>query len=877
MLGFSASDLNCIVQNKSCLNRQLRLVLSFFAVVVLTLVLTGNIALAEGQTAMPVSAASGTETSSASTPKRVLFLNSYSRDFITVPVVVDQVEQELKGLATLQYLFMNTKNLDLDFAVAQTKRELEYLEGKYGYKFDLIITGDDDALDFVRKYRNEYFKDIPVIFENVNSENKVREAVKDPLMAGLVETFYIKETVQLALKLNPKAQRLVVVTDGTISSKGTDEQIDAVKKDFPQLDFQRLNGSRYTTERLKTILGSYGEETILYFNMLSVDGSGIRYNIANGIKFVSQAAKIPLYKGDEAGIGDGLLGGCVLSYESIGHKAGQMARQVLTGARTPRQLGYAKGEFNYKFDVEMMKRFHIAKSQLPKEAVYVNDPPSFYELHESVLRAAGMLLLLVIILGLLYDRRRNRLFNEQLTQTQAEAKAAELANKAKTDFLSRMSHDIRTPLNAIIGLTSLAQDDLQDPDRMADNLRKIHSSGVILLSLLNDVLDVSRIESGRLVLYPEPYTLPEFLSQIHVMFDNQCKSRGLHFEVLTGGESYTVLLDKVRFVQLIGNLLTNAVKYTPAGGHIKLEVRCGQVETVSGGFPSDKILPCTFIVSDDGAGMTAEFQKKMFEPFTQEGKSKDALTGGSGLGLAIVKTILELMGGTIRVQSAPGQGTRYTLHFRLCLAKEAELDQTEQNALSEQAEKPGSSVKSELSNPNGSAEKSSSSAQADSPANRGSAEKTGLSGSPESGQPVADLPRSASTEAVFTNRRILLVEDHPLNAEIATRMLTKKGIQVELAINGREAVSKFEHSSQDYYDLILMDIRMPVLDGREATKEIRRLHRLDAMTVPIIAMTADAFDGDVNRSLQSGMNDQLNKPVEPKALYGMLEQYWRRT
>lgn len=756
MLGFSASNLNCIVQNKSCLNRQLRLVLSFFAVVVLTLVLTGNIALAEGQTAMPVSAASGTETSSTSTPKRVLFLNSYSRDFITVPMVVDQVEQELKGLATLQYLFMNTKNLDLDFAVAQTKRELEYLEGKYGYKFDLIITGDDDALDFVRKYRNEYFKDIPVIFENVNSENKVREAVKDPLMAGLVETFYIKETVQLALKLNPKAQRLVVVTDGTLSSKGTDEQIDAVKKDFPQLDFQRLNGSRYTTERLKTILGSYGEETILYFNMLSVDGSGIRYNIANGIKFVSQAAKIPLYKGDEAGIGDGLLGGCVLSYESIGHKAGQMARQVLTGARTPRQLGYAKGEFNYKFDVEMMKRFHIAKGQLPKEAVYVNDPPSFYELHESVLRAAGMLLLLVIILGLLYDRRRNRLFNEQLTQTQAEAKAAELANKAKTDFLSRMSHDIRTPLNAIIGLTSLAQDDLQDPDRMADNLRKIHSSGVILLSLLNDVLDVSRIESGRLVLYPEPYTLPEFLSQIHVMFDNQCKSRGLHFEVLTGGESYTVLLDKVRFVQLIGNLLTNAVKYTPAGGHIKLEVRCGQVETVSGGFPSDKILPCTFIVSDDGAGMTAEFQKKMFEPFTQEGKSKDALTGGSGLGLAIVKTILELMGGTIQVQSAPGQGTRYTLQFRLRLADD--LDQAEKNALYAQAEKfassvqvepsvnngpfdqPGSSVKSELSNPNGSAEKSSSSAQADSPANRGSAEKTGLSGSPESGRPVADLP-----------------------------------------------------------------------------------------------------------------------------------------
>jgi hypothetical protein len=244
MFKFSASVQNCIVQNISCLNRRLRLVLAFLAVAVLTLllptgtqvdllqrgggldadvsgsvrrpVLTGNIALAEEQTAVPVSAvASVSETAPASVPKRVLFLNSYSRDFATVPVVVNQVEQELKGLATLQYLFMNTKNLDLDFAVAQTKRELEYLEGKYGYKFDLVITGDDDALDFVRKYRNEYFKDVPIIFENVNSENKVREAVKDPLMAGLVETFYIRETIQLALKLNPKAQRLVVVTDGT--------------------------------------------------------------------------------------------------------------------------------------------------------------------------------------------------------------------------------------------------------------------------------------------------------------------------------------------------------------------------------------------------------------------------------------------------------------------------------------------------------------------------------------------------------------------------------------------------------------------------------------------------------------------------------------
>ena len=892
-------DSNCIKMLKARFGRLLRLTAA------LELVIMMAWGLGLGLVPSPGAEAASPPADNSKVTKRVLFINSYSRDYATVPVVVNQVEQELKGLATLQYVFMNTKNLDLDFAVAQTKRELEYLQGKFDYRFDLIITGDDDALDFVRRYRTEYFQGIPVIFENVNSEKKVQEAIKDPLMAGVAETFPVQETLRIAWKLNPKAQRVVMVTDGTLSSLGTEEQLEAVKNDFQPLDFQPLKTTQYTTGRLQKILGSYGEETILFFNMISLDGSGVHYNIATGVNFVTTAAKIPVFKSDEAGIGEGLLGGCALSYESIGRLTGQMARQVLTGAKTPRELGYTRGDYNYKFDVKVMKRFQIQKNQLPEKTLYVNDPPTFYQQHEAVLRPISILLLLMVITWLLYDRRKNRLFNERLSQTKAEAKAAELANKAKTDFLSRMSHDIRTPLNAIIGLTDLAGDDLENPPRMADNLRKIHSSSLILLSLLNDVLDVSRIESGRMVLHPEPYSLPEFFSQIHAMFDEQCRRRGQHFEVVTSGESYIVMLDKVRFVQLIGNLLTNAVKFTKDGGHIRLEVQCFPVEADTGtpvplveerlagaalprlirrkrngyagtgaldGSLSGKVMPCTLIVSDDGPGMTAEFQKKMFEPFSQERPVISAIEGGSGLGLAIVKKIVELMQGRIQVQSAPGQGTRFTLQFRLRLAEGAELeqDELEQAGSLEQAEtdvQAETAAQVEKTAQVETAEQAEKTVQVETAEPRGQAESAGQ------GRPAANRPQRASTEVDFTNCRILLVEDHPLNAEITTRMLAKKGIQVELAVNGQEAVAKFGQSDQNYYDLILMDIRMPVMDGREATKEIRRLCRLDAMTVPIIAMTADAFDGDVNRSLACGMNAQLNKPVEPQGLYRILAQY----
>ena len=739
--------------------------------------------------------------------KQILFLNSYSQDFITVPIVMKRVEEELKDIATIQYVFMNTKNRPLDFAFEQTKRDLEYLQEKH-YHFDVILTGDDDAFDFVQQYREQYFAGIPVVFEDINSEDKARTAMQhDPLLAGVVETFPIRETLDLALKIQPQIKQIIIVSDNSVSAQGTNGQLFAAARAYPQLKFQALISNDYSTEALAQKIHSYGDDTLLWFGVFSIDGSGKHYSVQEGARFISTVAKIPLYKADEAGIGDGVLGGCVLSYESIGHKTANMIRAILQNGVSPAALGYISGDFEYMFDRTLLDHFKISKSKLPPEtygAIFKNEEPSFYEQHSSVVWSFTGLILIIVIIGLMNDRKRNQHFNERLTSQKAEIKAAELANIAKTDFLSRMSHDIRTPLNAIIGLADLAKDDVNNPEKMQDNLRKIHNSGEILLGLLNDVLDVSRIESGKLNLQLAPFNLDELVANLHVMFDDICDRRGLQFNITSNVNGKMVLTDKVRFTQIIANLLNNAAKFTPAGGKITFTATCDDLQ--------DGLLPCTFVVADTGIGMSPEFQHKMFEAFTQENIAS-AAEKGSGLGLAIVKKITDLMGGTITVQSAPSKGTTFTLKFNF---------------------KPVTISASDV------------------------------------------LKQQEQDLAILQGRRILLVEDNPLNALIATRLLKKQGILVEQAENGQSAVDKFSVSELYYYDAILMDIRMPVMNGREATLAIRGMMRGDALTIPIIAMTADAFDGDVKASLKNGMNAHLNKPIEPAELYRTLAKYMHK-
>lgn len=380
-------------------------------------------------------------------------------------------------------------------------------------------------------------------------------------------------------------------------------------------------------------------------------------------------------------------------------------------------------------------------------------------------------------------------------------KEAESANRAKTEFLSRMSHDIRTPMNAIIGMTLLAEEEPNVPLVVQDYLRNIESSSQFLLGLINDILDVSRIESGELKLKAEPYLKSEFEQTMNTVMRPLFEQKNITFNMdLTDGTA-CILVDRLRINQIFFNLLSNAAKFTPEGG--KVDLLMERLPEKNGEFGA------RYVVRDNGIGMSPEYLPHIFETFSRE--ERNVQVSGTGLGLPIVKSLVDAMGGTIRVSSELDQGTEFILELYAPLAEAEEIK-----------------VKSE-----------------------------------ENGDSLK-------------NREILLAEDHEMNIRVAKRLLEKKGCHVVVARNGKEAVQQFEQSEEGFFDAILMDVRMPEMDGIEATEMIRGLKRSDVVRIPIIAMTAEAFAEEQKKTLESGMDYHLSKPIEPKVLYNILATYIER-
>ena len=516
--------------------------------------------------------------------------------------------------------------------------------------------------------------------------------------------------------------------------------------------------------------------------------------------------------------------------------------------------------------------------------------------------------------------------------------AAEEASKAKTFFLSNMSYEIRTPMNAIIGLGSLALNEPNLSDTMRNYLEKIGTSAQHLLSLINDILDMSRIESGRAVVKNEEFSLKKLIEQINTIFSGQCQEKEISFACRTDDEVGDYYIgDSIKLRQVLINLLGNAVKYTPEGKSVEL------LAEKAGEFDGKTAL--RFIVKDTGIGMSKEYLPKIFEAFSQEDSSAKNKYGSTGLGMAITKSIVDMLNGKIEVESEKGVGTTFTVVVTLINSdkaisseqNEAEIRLQNMSVLvvdddkiaCEQAklvlEQAGVSVETVLSgkdavemvklrharrNPynliivdwqmpemNGvevtrqirsiignetpiiiftaynledimndviSAGVDSFIAKPLFPSTLVEQFKSALRKKNTSADEV-------NRKADLKGRKILLAEDMPVNSEIMIMVLQMREMKTDLAENGKIAVEMFEKSPENYYDAILMDMRMPEMDGLEATQRIRALNRPDAKTIPIIALTANAFDEDVQRSLQAGLNAHLSKPVEPKVLFETLE------
>ncbi|MDD2980231.1 MAG: transporter substrate-binding domain-containing protein [Hespellia sp.] len=375
----------------------------------------------------------------------------------------------------------------------------------------------------------------------------------------------------------------------------------------------------------------------------------------------------------------------------------------------------------------------------------------------------------------------------------------QLAYTAKSDFLSRMSHDMRTPMNGIIGLTGLTRELDELPSEAADNLSKIDESAHYLLSLINDTLDMNKIESNKIILNRDAANLGSFVNQMIGVVKASATQKNIKLIAVPGEELNTqVYLDKVRVQQIFFNLVSNAIKFTPENGTVEVRGECMRLD--------EKQIKTKLVVKDTGIGIDKDFLPRIFEPFEQENDPTTVSYAGTGLGLAIVKNLVEIMGGTITVESEKGIGSEFTVELTFDLADEE----------------------------------------------------------------VKPAVKVENFEDCLTGKRVLLCEDHPLNTQIATKLLEKKGMIVEHAENGQIAVDRFSQAKSNYYDVILMDIRMPVMDGITATKTIRSLDRIDAKTVPIVAMTANAFAEDVKKSLDAGMNAHIAKPVEPIMLFHTL-------
>ena len=538
---------------------------------------------------------------------------------------------------------------------------------------------------------------------------------------------------------------------------------------------------------------------------------------------------------------------------------------------------------------------------------------------------------LVIILS---DRTHERKSQQALKEALEAAKAA---NESKSVFLSNMSHDIRTPMNAIVGLCTLLQRDAHDPEKVREYTRKITSSSQHLLGLINDVLDMSKIESGKATLNITEISLAELVGELGTMMQPQAKAKGQEFKINVYHVcNEEVLGDRLRINQVLINILSNAVKYTPEGGRIEMTVR--QLPQYT-----KKYARFLFIVKDNGIGMSKEYLETIFQPFTREDTKKTLGIQGTGLGMAITKNLIDLMGGTIKIESEPDKGSTFTIGLELQIKEQnVDPDFWKQQGIShllvvDDDEEICAGIKNVMEDTGVDIEYALRGQEAVRMAERAREEGRGfdfvlidwqmpdmdgietashirkivssqvpimiltaydIERLEEEGiragvdgflqKPfflsnfkmvvnhlkVRNNPEQAPEERddVLKGMNILAAEDIELNAEILMELLKMAGADCDWACNGQEALEKFEKSAPGQYDMILMDVQMPVMDGYEATSAIRNCSHPQAGTVPIIAMTANAFSEDVKKALDAGMNAHLAKPIDMERLKEVVKE-----
>lgn len=416
-------------------------------------------------------------------------------------------------------------------------------------------------------------------------------------------------------------------------------------------------------------------------------------------------------------------------------------------------------------------------------------------------------ILVLIVLGVvfcLFVHKQRQVERDQHVALEDAAEAAEAANRAKSTFLFNMSHDIRTPMNAILGFTELAKENLSSTEKVHDYLEKIQVCGKKMLAILDNVLELSRIESGKTMLEEAPAEAGAVFDDCLIMVQPEIEKKNLKLTISKGIMYPYIYIDTTRITEIVLNLISNSIKYTGEGGEIQCAINQQPGE-------KEGWMIQEFSISDNGIGMSEEFQKHIYELFVRERSSTDSGVEGTGLGMGIVKKLVDMMQGTIDLQSKLGEGTTFIVRIPCRIAS---YDETQ----------------------------------------------------PKRAENLLD-------QSILSGRRILLAEDNDLNAEIATELLSEVGLKIDRVADGVRCIEKLEKAPIGYYALILMDIQMPVLDGYETTKKIRGLKDAERANIPIVAMTANVFAEDRKKALEAGMNDRVAKPIDMSKVIPTLLKY----
>lgn len=567
-------------------------------------------------------------------------------------------------------------------------------------------------------------------------------------------------------------------------------------------------GTLYDHSKLDSMLSVKSYNGNAYLFMLDNDGN-ITYTNQIEDKFFRNYFLLKHLKGDQAITEE--------EADSLQKKLDGREQGVeLLGSDKPYYLGYCPIENNNTMLICIVEKSVVDNvlEDYQKTIVF-----------ETILMAGFILLLFVGLFYSIsrrslaeqkaeYEKRNNEIQTQAMKEMEESNKklkkakdittealqTAENANKAKTDFLSNMSHDIRTPMNAIIGMTSLIRYDAGNKDKVIEYADKIDISSQHLLGIINDVLDMSKIEAGKTVFKYNDFSILNFIQEINTLFRSQIDEKKQTLTIIKENIRHEwVNGDQIHLMQIFSNLLSNAVKYTQEGGKIQFLVE--ECETKSSVYAKYR-----FLVSDNGMGMSADFKETIFDPFTRAESSMTNKIQGTGLGMAITRNLVKAMGGTIDLESELGQGSCFEVFIDLRIAE----NRTVALAAQEEIAEPDSNT--------------------------------------------------------LKGMRFLCAEDNELNAEILMELLKIEGAECTICENGEKVLETFEQSAPGDYDMILMDVQMPVMNGYEATKAIRRSSHELAMTIPIIAMTANAFSEDIQHSLAAGMNVHVSKPVEMKVL-----------